>query len=72
MGRTGGKRAFRVYPPWADAPDRQAHVTRTWQSECFLPVPETGGLDLDAVRADRLYIPPMTRRDGLRQRRRPA
>ncbi len=54
-GGTGGKRAFRAYPPWIVPPNRQARVTRTWQSEYFLPVPETG--DLDAVRADRLYHP---------------
>ncbi|MFJ3925207.1 MepB family protein [Streptomyces sp. NPDC090022] len=48
---TGGKRAFRVYPPWAAAPNRQAERAQAWQREYFLPVPEDGSLDLDRARA---------------------
>ncbi|MEK3864361.1 MepB family protein [Paenibacillus sp. FSL H7-0716] len=29
----GGKRAFRVYPPWDNPTSRQAQKTQTWQSE---------------------------------------
>lgn len=31
----GGKRGFRVYPTWVDAPNAQARRTQRWQSEHF-------------------------------------
>ena len=31
----GGKRGFRVYPPWADTRNRQAQDTQRWQCEHF-------------------------------------
>ncbi|MEL0627700.1 MepB family protein [Salinibacterium amurskyense] len=31
----GGKRGFRVYPPWADTRNRQAQDTQQWQCEHF-------------------------------------
>ncbi|QYH34634.1 MepB family protein [Salinibacterium sp. M195] len=33
----GGKRGFRVYPPWADTRNRQAQSTQEWQCEHFQP-----------------------------------
>ncbi|GAA3271584.1 MepB family protein [Paenarthrobacter aurescens] len=32
---TGGKRGFRVYPPWAEVSSRQAARTRQWQGAYF-------------------------------------
>ncbi|WP_326765792.1 MepB family protein [Streptomyces sp. NBC_01591] len=52
---SGGKRAFRVYPPWVTTPNRQAGRTQEWQVEYFLPVPEGGVADPDRCRA--LYRP---------------
>ncbi|MFH9075137.1 MepB family protein [Streptomyces alboflavus] len=54
-GGVGGKRAFRVYPPWVVTTSRQAERTQAWQREWFLAVPEGGGLD--AGRARKLYHP---------------
>ncbi|WP_010205323.1 MepB family protein [Salinibacterium sp. PAMC 21357] len=34
----GGKRGFRVYPPWADTRNRQAQNTQRWQCEHFHPL----------------------------------
>lgn len=34
----GGKRGFRVYPPWADTRNRQAQNTQQWQCEHFQPL----------------------------------
>jgi hypothetical protein len=33
----GGKRGFRVYPPWSPTSNRQARMTQEWQSEFFQP-----------------------------------
>ncbi|MEU7524300.1 MepB family protein [Saccharothrix sp. NPDC042600] len=33
---TGGKRGFRVYPPWVETTSRQASKTQAWQVEHFL------------------------------------
>ncbi|MFD0418113.1 MepB family protein [Streptomyces sp. NPDC127108] len=54
-GGVGGKRGFRVYPPWVVTASRQAERTQGWQRECFLPVPEGGGLDVELAR--KLYHP---------------
>ncbi|MFD7619918.1 MepB family protein [Streptomyces sp. NPDC059802] len=51
----GGKRAFRVYPPWVTTPNRQASRTQEWQVEYFLPVRE--GEAADPVRCRALYRP---------------
>ncbi|WP_420080476.1 MepB family protein [Streptomyces sp. JL4002] len=53
----GGKRAFRVYPPWVATTSRQAAATQAWQVEFFLHLPaeEDGPVDLD--RARHLYGP---------------
>ncbi|MCQ8774315.1 MepB family protein [Streptomyces telluris] len=52
---SGGKRAFRVYPPWVTTTNRQARSTQTWQVEHFLQLPE--GEPVDLPRAHALYHP---------------
>ncbi|WP_406000203.1 MepB family protein [Streptomyces sp. NBC_00829] len=47
----GGKRAFRVYPPWATTTSRQARHTQMWQLNHFLPLPEDGPVDTARARA---------------------
>ncbi|OMD02861.1 MepB family protein [Paenibacillus sp. FSL R5-0636] len=49
----GGKRAFRVYPPWDNPTSRQAQKTQTWQSEYFLDIPVNKPVDY--LRAQALY-----------------
>jgi len=34
----GGKRGFRVYPPWSQTTSRQAQSTQRWQGEHFYPL----------------------------------
>ncbi|WP_229074997.1 MepB family protein [Actinoplanes sp. DH11] len=50
---SGGKRGFRVYPPWATTVSRQAINTQAWQLAYFLPVDD--GMPLDIVRTRELY-----------------
>ncbi|WP_435611393.1 MepB family protein [Streptomyces sp. bgisy159] len=52
---TGGKRAFRVYPPWVTPPNRQAGTAQAWQLGFFLHLPQDGPVDL--ARARELYHP---------------
>lgn len=52
---SGGKRAFRVYPPWVTTTSRQARSTQAWQVEHFLRL--SGGEPVDISRADALYHP---------------
>lgn len=52
---SGGKRAFRVYPPWVAAPNRQASGAQAWQLDHFLPLPLAGPGAL--ARARELYRP---------------
>ncbi|MFF1906945.1 MepB family protein [Kitasatospora sp. NPDC058218] len=52
---SGGKRAFRVYPPWVTTTNRQAGSAQAWQLEHFLLLPEDG--PVDRVRARELYHP---------------
>ncbi|MFD3645045.1 MepB family protein [Streptomyces cyaneofuscatus] len=51
----GGKRGFRVYPPWATTTSRQASSTQAWQVKHFLSLGEEGPVDL--ARAGALYHP---------------
>ncbi|MFD7609565.1 MepB family protein [Streptomyces sp. NPDC059828] len=51
----GGKRAFRVYPPWVTTTSRQACSTQAWQVDYFLPLGE--GAPVDMARAQALYHP---------------
>ncbi|WP_407555549.1 MepB family protein [Streptomyces sp. Pv4-95] len=52
---SGGKRAFRVYPPWVTTTNRQAGNTQTWQLEHFLPLPADEPVDIS--RAQALFHP---------------
>lgn len=52
---SGGKRAFRVYPPWAATANRQAGRAQEWQLEHFLHLGHGGPVDL--ARARKLYRP---------------
>ncbi|MFJ2770783.1 MepB family protein [Streptomyces sp. NPDC087300] len=51
----GGKRAFRVYPPWVTTANRQADRTQAWQLAHFLDLRGDGGVD--TVRARALHRP---------------
>ncbi|MFD9844520.1 MepB family protein [Streptomyces parvus] len=52
---SGGKRAFRVYPPWVTTTNRQAGMAQAWQLDYFLPLPQDGSID--SARAQELYHP---------------
>ncbi|MEV6950596.1 MepB family protein [Streptomyces sp. NPDC051183] len=52
-GGSGGKRAFRVYPPWATTTNRQAASAQAWQLEHFLDLHEDR--PADCARARDLY-----------------
>ncbi|MFD8786703.1 MepB family protein [Kitasatospora sp. NPDC059599] len=54
-GGSGGKRGFRVYPPWVTTTNRQARGTQAWQSDHFLHIGGDGPVDLTRARA--LYHP---------------
>ncbi|WP_330334692.1 MepB family protein [Streptomyces sp. NBC_00536] len=49
----GGKRAFRVYPPWVTDLNRQAGTAQEWQLDHFLRLDE--GWPVDLGRARTLY-----------------
>ncbi|MGC0421896.1 MepB family protein [Embleya sp. AB8] len=55
VGRTGGKRGFRIYPPWVTTTNRQARSTQTWQLNHFLPIPPNPHGPVDLTRARTLY-----------------
>ena len=44
----GGKRGFRVYPPWSPTDNAQAIRTQKWQGAYFLDTAD--GVDLDRLR----------------------
>ncbi|OKK22110.1 MepB domain containing protein [Streptomyces sp. CB00455] len=52
---SGGKRAFRVYPPWVSTTSRQADSAQAWQLDHFLNLEGDGPVDL--ARARQLYHP---------------
>ncbi|WP_330294577.1 MepB family protein [Streptomyces sp. NBC_00503] len=52
---SGGKRAFRVYPPWVTTTNRQAGSAQAWQLGFFLHLDQDGPVDL--TRARELYHP---------------
>ncbi|MBD0710405.1 MULTISPECIES: MepB family protein [unclassified Streptomyces] len=52
---SGGKRAFRVYPPWVTTANRQAGTVQAWQLDFFLPLSQDG--PADPARARKLYHP---------------
>lgn len=49
----GGKRAFRVYPPWVSTGNRQAAAAQAWQLQYFLDLPSDEPIDV--LRAGQLY-----------------
>ncbi|MET9466458.1 MepB family protein [Streptomyces sp. NPDC006544] len=51
----GGKRGFRVYPPWVTTTSRQAARTQAWQLDHFLCLPLDGPAGV--ARARELYHP---------------
>ncbi|WUD62845.1 MepB family protein [Nocardia sp. NBC_00511] len=42
----GGKRGFRVYPPWSATRNRQAMRTQQWQCDYFLDLHDARQIDL--------------------------
>lgn len=52
---SGGKRGFRVYPPWVTTSNRQADRAQAWQLGFFLRLDQGGPVDL--ARAKELYHP---------------
>ncbi|MEW2136344.1 MepB family protein [Streptomyces sp. NPDC005409] len=52
---SGGKRAFRVYPPWVTTTNRQAGTAQAWQLDHFLHLPPDRPVDV--ARAEGLYHP---------------
>lgn len=52
---SGGKRAFRVYPPWVTTTNSQAGKAQTWQLDFFLHLHRDGAVD--PARARALYHP---------------
>jgi hypothetical protein len=53
--RSGGKRGFRVYPPWVTTTNRQARSTQAWQVNYFLYLGEDRPVDVERAKA--LYHP---------------
>ncbi|WP_156726502.1 MepB family protein [Streptomyces apocyni] len=53
---SGGKRGFRVYPPWVTTTNRQARGTQAWQVGYFVNLGQDG-LAADLTRARALYRP---------------
>ncbi|MFI0736630.1 MepB family protein [Streptomyces sp. NPDC021100] len=54
-GGSGGKRGFRVYPPWVTTTSRQARGTQAWQVGFFLGLGRNEPVDLGRART--LYHP---------------
>ncbi|MGV4926875.1 MepB family protein (plasmid) [Streptomyces sp. BHT-5-2] len=48
---SGGKRGFRVYPPWVTTTNRQARGTQAWQMRYFFDLGHDGPADLTRARA---------------------
>ncbi len=46
----GGKRAFRLYPPWDKAESRQAEQTQSWQSDYFVEIENDKPLDQERIK----------------------
>ncbi|MDR6614113.1 MepB family protein [Leifsonia sp. 1010] len=53
VDHVGGKRGFRVYPPWSEVTSPQATATQRWQCAWFLPLTDDAPGALDA--ASRLF-----------------
>ncbi|MET8628699.1 MepB family protein [Kitasatospora sp. NPDC004669] len=52
---SGGKRGFRVYPPWVTTANRQARSTQAWQMNYFFHIGKNGPTDVTHAHA--LYHP---------------
>ncbi|MGW4562546.1 MepB family protein [Streptomyces sp. NPDC004561] len=50
-GGSGGKRGFRVYPPWVTTASSQASKTQTWQVNHFFGLTPDGPADPSRARA---------------------
>jgi hypothetical protein len=48
---SGGKRGFRVYPPWVTTTNRQARSTQAWQVNYFFNLGQDGLADLTLAHA---------------------
>ncbi|TMU97413.1 hypothetical protein FGK60_05690 [Streptomyces sp. DASNCL29] len=55
--RRGGKRGFRVYPPWVTTANRQARGTQAWQVNHFLHLGQDGPAAPARAPARALYRP---------------
>ncbi|PJF17011.1 hypothetical protein PSACC_03174 [Paramicrosporidium saccamoebae] len=53
--KTGGKRGFRVYPPWDRTTSKQATLTKKWQSAFFIALPEESAASIDKSLAAKLF-----------------
>ncbi|MFE4977707.1 MepB family protein [Kitasatospora sp. NPDC056651] len=47
----GGKRGFRVYPPWVTTANRQARSTQAWQVDHFFDIGQDGPAGMTHARA---------------------
>lgn len=47
----GGKRGFRIYPPWDQVTSSQAQFSQTWQTKYFFKIGDGNNVDLDRARA---------------------
>jgi hypothetical protein len=53
VGGVGGKRGFRVYPPWSETINRQAQQSQPWQCNHCVEIGD--GSAVKAERALRLF-----------------
>lgn len=51
--KKGGKRGFRIYPPWDKATNKQAEKSQRWQLQFFIPL--SSGTPSDLTLMKRLY-----------------
>lgn len=47
----GGKRGFRVYPPWSVTQNGQAARSQKWQCDYFLALDDIGAVDMQKARS---------------------
>ncbi len=47
----GGKRGFRIYPPWDKTTNKQAEKSQRWQLPFFIQLKENGLTDLTLVKS---------------------
>ena len=46
----GGKRGFRVYPPWDNVNNKQAEKTQSWQTRYFITIHTNNANNLDVMK----------------------